>query len=157
MASGGKRAGAGRKRTEPALKNLRGTSRKDRDLAKVEEAAPAGTMTAPLALGDLEQLHFGTIADLLEAQGRASPHYNAIASILAQRLAQIDRWQAVLEMEGDTFVTANGMVRKRPEVTMVSDAMRQAQSLLSELMLTPSSAQRLLDGHNEESNPFDDF
>jgi hypothetical protein len=40
---------------------------------------------------------------------------------------------------------------------MLSDAMRQAQSLIGELMLNPSAALRLASGHKSEPGAFDDF
>ncbi len=78
------------------------------------------------------------------------------------------RLKAVLEMEGDTFRSRTvkkvdgkevifELVRARPEVAMLSDAMRQAQSLLGELMLNPSSALRIASGHKPEAGAFDDF
>jgi hypothetical protein len=59
--------------------------------------------------------------------------------------------------EGDTYesATAHGvMIRKRPEVQMLSDAMRHAHALLGELMITPSTALRLGEGQKKEDNPF---
>lgn len=160
MSRGGARPNAGRKRTDPALKLLAGTDRKDRELA-VGEEAPLGPMIAPLYLGDLEQLLFGSIAKILEEQKRASPHYAEHVAMLAVRLAQVQRYQSVLETEGDTYETftaAGGrMVRARPEVAMLSDAMRQAQSLLGELMLNPAAALRIASGHKPEAGAFDDF
>ena len=117
-------------------------------------------MIAPLHLSDLAQLHFKSIALILEEQKRSSPHYAEHVALLALRLEQIQRYQAVLEMEGDTYQakTANGfIIRARPEVAMLSDALRQAQSLLSELMLNPSSALRIAAGHKPEEGAFDDF
>jgi len=117
-------------------------------------------MIAPLHLSDLAQLHFATIAGMLEAEKRASPHYAEHVALLALRLEQIQRLQAVLEVEGDTYesTTATGlMIRARPEVAMLSDAMRQAQSLLGELMLNPSAALRIASGHKPEAGDFDDF
>lgn len=158
MASGGKRPGAGRKRTEPAVKKLRGTDRADRDGEAPLPTVP-GPMVAPAYLSDLAQLLFGSVAKILELQGRASPHYIEIVALLAQRLEQIQRFQAVLESMGDTYetVTANGgvMWRKRPEVQMLSDAMRHAHSLLGELMITPATALRLGEGQKPEHNPFE--
>jgi hypothetical protein len=49
------------------------------------------------------------------------------------------------------------MIRARPEVAMLSDAMRQAQSLIGELMLNPSSALRIASGHKPQAGAFDDF
>jgi phage terminase small subunit len=167
MSRGGPRPGAGRKRKDPALKQLAGTDRKDRDLA-LSDNVPIGAMIAPMHLGDLEQLLFGSIAQILEHQKRASPHFAEHVSLLAMRLAQIQRLKAVLEMEGDTFTSetlrtagkvsvVTKMVRARPEVAMLSDAMRQAQSLIGELMLNPSAALRIAEGHKPEAGAFDDF
>lgn len=161
MASGGSRPGAGRKRKSPELKALTGTTRTDRELA-VGDEAPVGPMIVPLHLSDLAQLQFKSIAMMLEQQNRSSPHFAEHVAILAQRLEQIQRWQAVLEVEGDTYetVTATGglMVRARPEVKFLSDAMRHAQSLLSDLMLNPAAALRIATGgSNAEAGDFDDF
>ena len=161
MSRGGKRPGSGRKKQAPELAALKGTARKDRDKAKGSDVAPAGVMICPAHLGDLEQLYFGSIAKLLTEQSRASHHFTEIVAMLAVRLAQIERYKAVLECDGDTFETATAtgalMIRKHPAVQMLSDAMRHAQSLLGELMLTPSAAQRIADGAKRTSNPFDDL
>jgi phage terminase small subunit len=167
MAKGGARSGAGRKRKEPALKLLAGTDRQDREL-KLSDDVPIGAMIAPMHLGDLEQLIFGSIAKILEEQKRASPHFAEHVALLAMRLAQIQRLKAVLEVEGDTFtsetprivkgkVSVSRMVRARPEVAMLSEAMRQAQSLIGELMLNPSAALRIASGHKPAAGAFDDF
>ena len=167
MSRGGSRPGSGRKRKEPALKALMGTERKDRDLA-VGDALADGPMICPLHLSDLAQLHFANIARVLEEQKRSSPHYAEHVALLALRLEQIQRYQAALEIEGDTFTSERAsnvggqlvvtkMVRARPEVNMLSEAMRHAQSLLGELMLNPAAALRIASGHKPEAGAFDDF
>jgi phage terminase small subunit len=150
---------------------LTGTVRKDRE-NEVGEPAPVGAMICPLHLSDLAQLHFKNIAGMLEEQQRASPHYAEHVALLAQRLEQIQRWQAVIETEGDTFTSESAkaigkgedvrvivtrMVRARPEVAMLSEAMRHAQSLRAELMLNPAAALRIANGHKQEAGAFDDF
>lgn len=162
MASGGARPGAGRRRKDPALKALAGTDRKDREVAPVPIGdAASAPMVAPMHLNDHEQLLFGSIAKILEEQKRASAHFTEHVGLLATRLGQIQRWQAVLDVEGDTYetrtATGGRMIRARPEVAMMSEAMRQAQSLLGELMLNPSSALRIASGHKPEAGAFDDF
>lgn len=130
--------------------------------------APIAPMIAPLHLSDLAQLHFGSIAKILEAEQRASPHYAEHVALLALRLEQIQRYQAVLEMEGDTFTSESirkagettvvtKMVRARPEVAMLDSALRHAQSLLGELMLNPAAALRIASGHKAEAGTFDEF
>lgn len=153
MSKGGARPGSGRKRKSFDLKKLEGTDRKDRDGGGDAPAMP-GALVCPLHLSDLEQLYFGSIATVLVEQGRASPHYSEHVALLATRLAQVERYKAVLECDGDTFetTTANGghMIRKHPAVQMLSDSMRHAQSLLGELMLNPSAAMRLADGEKPD-------
>lgn len=158
MARGGARSGAGRKRSDPALK---ATAAERQELAVATAAIKPTAMIVPFHLGDPAQLMFGEIANMLAEGQRANPHWAQHVALLAQRLEQIQRWQAVLEVEGDTYetVTATGgrMIRARPEVAMLSDAMRQAQSLIGELMLNPSAALRIADGHKPKAGEFDDF
>lgn len=161
MASGGPRPGAGRRPKSPKLKQLSGTDRKDRQVALPDATEDNAPMVCPMHLSDLAQLLFADIAGILEQQKRASPHYAQHVALLAQRLEQIQRWQAVVETLGDTYEsrtsTGGVMVRKRPEVQMLSDAMRHAQSLLGELMLNPAAALRLASGFKPEDGDFDDF
>lgn len=158
MARGGPRPGAGRKRTDPALK---ATAKERSELALAAPPLLPTAMIAPLHLSDLGQLMFSEIAIMLAEGQRANPHWAQHVALLAQRLEQIQRWQSVLEVEGDTYetVTASGgrMIRARPEVAMLSDAMRQAQSLIGELMLNPSAALRIAEGHKPKVGEFDDF
>ena len=159
MASGGPRPGAGRRRKDPALKALAGTIRKDRDVS-TDVKTENGSMHPPMHLSDLAQLLFGSIADMLAEQGRADQHYAEHVALLAQRLEQIQRYQAVLEVQGDTYEckTQTGiMIRARPEVSMLSDAMRHAQSLIGELMLNPAAALRIASSEKSEAGAFDDF
>lgn len=167
MSRGGGRPGAGRKKKDPHLKLVQGTYREDRD-GGINEDIPLGPMTAPDHLSEIERGYFASIAQILEQQKRASPHFDHHVGMLALRLAQIARFQAVLEIEGDTFRSKTAkkidgkevvseMVRARPEVAMLSEAMRHTQSLLAELMLNPSSAMRLASGHKAKAGDFDDF
>ena len=159
MARGGSRPGAGRKPTSSAIKKLRGTD-KGADTSVPTIAAEDAPLICPMHLSDLAQLHFGTIAGILMAQKRASSTFAEHIALLAQRLEQIQRFQAVLETQGDTYEsqTKTGfIIRARPEVAMLSDAMRQAQSLLGELMLNPASAMKLAEGHKPQAGEFDDF
>jgi phage terminase small subunit len=156
--AGGARPGAGRKRSAPQLKVIQGTFRKDRDAKEPE--VPLGPMVAPMHLSGIACGHFASIAKLLEQQKRSSPHYTETVALLAQRLEQVQRFQAQLETEGDTYESHTKfgkIVRARPEVAMLSDAMRQAQSLLGDLMLSPSTALKIAQGAKQEANPFDDL
>ncbi len=117
-------------------------------------------------LSDFACAHFERIAGLLEAQGRSSPYFCDVVALLAQRFEQIERFQAVLALEGDTArstsirkmgdqLVKTEMIRARPEVAMLSDAMRHAQALLVELMLSPTAAMKLAAPKAPEANEFD--
>lgn len=163
MARGGSRSGAGRKRKDPALKETQGTYRDHRD-AKVNEDVPLGPMIAPLHLSETARGFFSTIANILEAQKRSSPHYAEHVGLLAVRLEQIAMYQAVLEIEGSTYRSEKEvkgliqiMIKAHPAVAMLSEALRHAQSLLGDLMLNPSAALKIASGHKQEAGDFDDF
>jgi len=162
MTSGGSRSGSGRRRKDPAL----GLTAAER--AQLPVPAGAAVMVPPLHLSTLGQLLFREIADQLHALGRADTQFTQHVALLAQRFEQIQRWQAVLETLGDTCTSRSSkkvdgetiifeMVRARPEVAMLSDAMRHAQSLLGELMLNPSAAMKVATGKKDAPGDFDDF
>ncbi len=156
MGSGGARPGSGPKRRSPLL----GLTAAERTQVPATPGA-AIKMLPPIHLSDLAQLLFQQIVDQLEIEGRADARYVQQVALLAIRLEQIQRWQAVLETCGDTYeqISATGSVtyRPRPEVRMLSDAMRQSQSLLGELMLNPVAALRIAAGKNDAPGDWDEF
>lgn len=167
MSRGGSRPGSGRKPKSPAIKDLKGTRRPDREHA-LPAQADGIEVICPLHLSDLAKLYFDSIVDTLKRERRANPHHAEHYALLAQRLEQIQRYQAVLACEGDTYTSETPrkvgevqvivrMIRARPEVTMLSEAMRQAQSLLGELMLNPAASLRIMTGPQKPAGDFDDF
>jgi hypothetical protein len=130
------------------------------------DGVPAGTMVAPADLSDEELRFFGAIARVLEEQKRASPHYELVVTLLARRLAEVERLSAVLALDGDTVESRSirklgkeqivtVMKRAHPAAAMRSEAMRHTQSLLGELMLSPVTALKLGGGKAADANPFD--
>jgi P27 family predicted phage terminase small subunit len=146
-----------RPRKDPALKALRGTLRKDRE-PKAVAAAIAGPMIAPVPLTERALKHFDRIAALLARENRASAQFGDTVALLAQRLDQVEAYQQRIADHGSTYETVSQsgsvMYRIRPEVTLLSDALRHIQSLLSELMLSPTAAQRIARPDAPKSNPF---
>lgn len=163
MSRGGARPGSGPKRKSPMI-TMTATER------ALVPASPGAAikMVPPIHLSELAQLIFGEIVEQLERDGRADVRYVQHVALLAMRLEQVQRWQAVLETTGDTATSRSirkvdgetvvtEMIRARPEVTMLSDAMRQAQSLIGELMLNPMAALKIAGGKNDLPGEFDDF
>ena len=143
------------------MKKLRGTLRKDREpkaLVTIEGGAAPAPMVAPVPLTPRALEHFDAIAGLLAAEGRAHANFAYTVALLAQRIDQAEQLQAVLAEEGPTYetTTASGdlMHRARPEVAMLADALRHQQSLLSELMLSPSAHQRIARPEKAKTNYF---
>lgn len=145
-----------RPRKDVAVKQLRGTLRKDRE-PRAAPAAIAGPMVAPVPLSARALEHFDAIAAMLRAEGRASQHFTYTVALLAQRIDQAEQLQVMIADEGTTYETHsdNGtMHRARPEVAMLADALRHQQALLSELMLSPTAAQRVARPDKPAGNPF---
>lgn len=145
-----------RPRKDLAVKALRGTLRKDRE-PKALAAPIAGAMVAPVPLTPRALEHFDSIAAMLKAEGRAHPHFAHSVALLAQRLDQAEQLQVAIAADGVTYQTMGKgglMHRARPEVGMLSDAQRHIQALLSELMLSPTAAQRIARADKPKSNPF---
>lgn len=157
-----------RPRKDPALKALKGTLRKDREpraLAATGAAAIAGPMVAPMPLSERALAHFDHVAGLLEAEGRASQHFAYTVALLAQRLEEMETLSVAIAAGGHTSESRSVkkfdgkdvetvMLRARPEVAMRSEASRQIQSLLAELMLSPTAAQRLGSRDKPKGNAF---
>lgn len=143
MAKGGTRVGAGRKRKAPAAGAVR-----VKPAATPAPADPSiGGMLAPDYLSEEAAKHFGRIARILLDQGRANAHHTPIVAELARVQELIDQLQQTVAKDGASYTTTNAhggtMVRARPEMAMLSQAQKQAHALLSDLMLTPTSAMRL--------------
>lgn len=157
-----------RPRKDPAVKKLRGTLRRDREpkaLAPIAAGGIAGPMVAPLPLTPRALEHFDLIAGMLAKEGRASQHFGYTVAILAQRLDQVEQLQTVIAASGHTVETTSTrksgdseietyMIRARPEVAMLADALRHSQALLSELMLSPTAAQRIGRAEKPKGNAF---
>lgn len=138
--------GKGRKKTPEPLKLLRGTSRKDRQNADAPDAVPE-SMRAPswLPRGAVE--HFGVLRARVEALGLDSATYTEALAIAAQRVYEIERLNAQIEAEGDTYktigVSGAECLKGHPGVAQRSEAMRHLQSILAEFGLTPASIQKV--------------
>jgi P27 family predicted phage terminase small subunit len=78
--------------------------------------------------------------------------------MLASRLEEIEALSAVIDDLGRTYSTTatsgDKLMRARPEVALRNEAMRHAQSLLSEFGLTPAARSKVSAGRPKETNPF---
>jgi phage terminase small subunit len=136
----------GRKKTPRAVKALRGTIRRDRTNAAAPEpeaALPVAPAWLPARAAEL----FATLTARLATQRLASVSHTEKLALLALRLYQVERYTAVLEREGATYEsTGEGgtvMHRARPEEALRNEAMRHAQSLLSDFGLDPASVEKV--------------
>lgn len=148
---------AGRKRLPDHLKVLRGTDQPCRMNPDQPKAAP-GVARAPEALSARAAEHFDRLSAILDGMGIASPDDADMLALLASRLEEVEILTAVIEDAGRTYVTTatsgDKLWKARPEVAMRNEAMRHAQSLLSEFGLSPSARSKVTAGKSAEQNPF---
>lgn len=94
----------------------------------------------------------------MEEMQLASSAYTMIITLCASRIEEIEITTAMVEDNGRIYETTNEsgqtMARARPEVAQRSEAMRHAQSLLSELALTPAALSKVSVTKKREENPF---
>lgn len=145
------------KRTPDHMKIIAGTARPDR---MNPDAPPAnsGLATAPDWLSARAAELFGQLSATLHGMGIASPDDQAALAMLASRLEEIEICTAVIEDVGRTYSTTatsgDKLIRARPEVGMRNEAMRHAQSLLSDFGLNPAARSKVSSGKPSEINPF---
>lgn len=142
----------GRKPKPTHLKIVGGEKRPSR-VKKGEPAANLGTADAPIWLSARATEIFDQISATLHGMGIASPDNMHAQALCASRLEEVEILTAVIEDSGRTYKSA-GLVKARPEVSMRSEAMRHAQSLLAEFGLTPSARTKVSAGKAPEANPF---
>lgn len=151
--------GKGRKKKPDTMKVLQGTFRKDR--ANPDAPTPAdGLASAPGFLRTRAQLEwFGVIKARVAPLGLASPTFTEVLGLLAARMAEIDELEQFLDENGRTYTTTtqqgDKMYRPWPQVAMLNEARRHAQSLAAEFGLTPACIGKVGgQASQKEENPF---
>lgn len=148
----------GRKKKPDHLKVLSGTAQPCRMNPEQPEAA-LGVAVAPAWLSERAAEIFARLSAILEGMGISSPDDADNLAMLASRLEEIEICTAVIEDCGRTYEKRDeegnlAMIRSRPEVGQRNEAMRHAQSLLSEFGLSPAARAKVSAGKPKEENPF---
>ena len=100
---------------------------------------------------------FLNLVNILDEMGIASSADTQVITLCASRIEEIEITTALVEDNGRTYETVSdtgSMFRSRPEVAQRNEAMRHAQSLLSELGLTPAARSKVSATTKPEGNPF---
>lgn len=159
---------AGRKRKPDALKQLAGTAQPCR-MNPDAPAASDGLPEAPAWLSERAADIFDELTAIVDRMRIASADDTAMLAILASRLEEIEVCTVAIEdlgrvyssetttSRGDGETVVKAMVRARPEVAMRNEAMRHAQSLLSEFGLSPAARSKVSAITPQDENPFSEF
>ncbi|MGY2051693.1 phage terminase small subunit P27 family [Methylobacterium sp. JK268] len=151
---------AGRKRVPDAIKQLAGTAQPCR--MNPDAPTPAeGVPQPPDWLSDRAAAIFRDLAAITDRMRVASPDDVAMMALLASRLEEIEVCTAVIEDLGRVYQTVSNtgatLHRARPEVGMRNEAMRHAQTLLSEFGLSPAARSKVSATTPAAENPFKDL
>ena len=155
MPKGGRRTGAGRKRTPTRLRVLRGNPG-HRPLNPAEPAPARGLPEAPDWLNLLELEAWDTLTAALEPMGVVTISDGPALTALAVAWADWRQARAVLDLEEPYLETPAGLHR-HPASAVASDAWRRVSSMLSEFGLTPASRSRLQVADASGPNQFDEW
>lgn len=147
----------GRKRKPDALKQLAGTAQK----CRMNPAAPtqtAGLPAPPEWLSARASEIFYQLVAVIDGMRIASADDVAMLAMLSSRLEEVELCTGIVEDLGRTYVTVNQagaeMHRARPEVAMRNEALRHAQSLLTEFGLSPAARSKVSVNKAPQDNPF---
>lgn len=160
----------GRPRKPTRLKLLQGTARPDR-ANKEEPKLPTIIPRAAKGLSDQDGKAWRHIARILRPM-----NIMTAADVLALELlatAYVDFWEArrTINEKGPTYVSKTEkmtnekgsqvlcvIIRRRPEIEIMSDAWRRIEKMLSHFGLSPSSRSRVsVIRKLKEADPFDQF
>lgn len=134
---------AGRKKLPTYLKVLKGTHQPCRDKQDAPEA-PKSKPAPPAWLSKRGKQIFHLMVKRQAGLGIESATYTEPLALLAARLEEVELMTKALDDHGSvTYTTPTGSIKARPEVALRNEAMRHAQSLLSECCLTHTSSQRI--------------
>jgi len=152
---------AGRKRTPDSIKEAKGTAQKSR-INPNPPKPKLGMPKAPNWLNDEAKSIFRSVAGYLDEMQLAFPAHVKMLSILAMRLEQVQHFSTYLDNNGNTYESVNPktgqtMVRAQPEVSLLSEAARHAQSLLAEFGLSPASMGKIQIPTSRGNDPWEDF
>ncbi|MBN9079658.1 MAG: hypothetical protein BGN87_18410 [Rhizobiales bacterium 65-79] len=154
---------AGRKRTPDRLKIVAGTDRPDR----MNPTAPKPATDLPEApewLSTRGAEIFEQLVTIIGPMGIGSATDTAMLALAASRLEEVEICTAMIEDGGRTFVSnmtyddegriVSQQIKGHPAVAQRSEAMRHAQSLLSEFGLSPAARSKVSVTPLDDKNPF---
>jgi P27 family predicted phage terminase small subunit len=130
---------AGRRPTPQALKDLAGNpgKRKGRD-----EVRPQGLASCPTWLAPIAKTEWRRLASELELLGLLGSTDQAALAGYCTAYANLVKAQKVINKNGFTY-SHNGLQKKRPEVQIAQDAMREMRKYAQEFGMTPSSRSKV--------------
>ncbi len=161
MASGGKRAGSGRKRTPTTLRLLRGNPR-DKPVNALEPHPARGVPDAPQWFNVLQIEGWETMVRALEPMGVLTVSDGPALAALAHAWAEWREAEATVCVEGAYYQSPIDMyggfkIQKHPAVGVAANAWRRVASMLAEFGLTPAARARLQVTPQEEPDGVAEF
>ncbi len=175
----------GRKRLPRHLKLVKGTLQPCRENKR--EPQPPPSVPAPaIELGSRESYWFGIVVGRLQAMHIGSAVDSEMVMLLATRLAEIEECDALIKEHGRTYsryetievpnpkypgpLTTEGkptepkmivrtqrILKSNPAVSMRSEGLRHAQSLLAEVGLSITGRNRISVSDDDDPSPWDIF
>lgn len=143
----------GRKRVPDHLKVVAGTAQPCR-MNPDPPMPSADVPVAPEWLSERAAAIFAEMVGVIRPMGIASASDTAALALLALRLEEVEICSAIIDAESRTYTADTGQIKGHPAVAQRSEAMRHAQSLLSEFGLSPAARSKVSATKAPEANPF---
>lgn len=145
-------------RLSQQLKNLRGTARPSRTIAPGAHARLDKAPSPPASLSDAAQVEWRALAGILVSGGMLTKGDLRALQLLAETLASVASFAAIVEREGTTVAAGAGGVKAHPALGALATTRAQAVSLLAHFGLTPKSREGVAAAPTPTpGNPFEEF
>ena len=113
-----------------------------------------GVPETPIELTDTEAERFSQICCIAMRMRVLSPDDIFLLTMAAQRAAEIDRYRAVLQDEGEFYVTPSGQMKAHPAIAVKNAAQKHLHVILTEFGMSPAARSKVVAPDKPEENPF---
>ncbi len=127
----------------PKDSHLRAVDNDWRESKPTPKPASAQCPKMPTGLPDAAQAEWRRVAKRLWQMGLLTELDRLTLAIYCQLVARYDRYNSILDAEGDTFITDGGMIRARPEVAMRDNALKEIRMFIKEFGFSPNARARM--------------
>lgn len=128
-----------------------------RPINKNEPMPEKGKPKAPRYLKKMPRYWFEKLSDELDDIGVLTKLDSKALELLVEAYSEYRHHSDVLDKDGYTYKTNEGLIKPHPAATMKADAWKRAKAMLDSFGMTPSSRTKVSTISKDEVDPMEAF